>query len=1077
MWGQIWVWLSAGALAVLGVLAAAITGVLKDAFTGGLKALPSRLLFACGGERRFLRRYADDLHARHHEMPIPFAVSSGPDVKISVASVYVPLRAAEGLSPRGPAGAEALGWEEVDALLAEGSTVVVCGDPGAGKSMYLRRAVLAWAEARRADAAVRDGRDGRGGRARRRSGQRASRRAERVPVLLELHKLKPGALDVVDLLTQHLAGLAGPGVPRRWIEKRLLAGRVTLYLDGLDEVSAAARHDVVHWIKDVAQQYHRSGMLVTCRTAAYAGHREHLKEAVDRSLAIQEFTDLHIHQFLRGWPWPERTAPDSVERLLRALAEAPRLMSLARNPLLLTAIAYLYSYVYPDTDKELPRTRAEFYQQVSDAFVDDRGRQADFGTDLKRAVLCHAGLKAQDALAESAGHRDADGGVGREFSAGVLLEWVAEVLERQHEEQNKAQSVIDEIYVRSGLLSKIENGRYYQFAHISLQEYLAAEALADDWPALLARYDTDAERWRETVRLWCGVTRRDCSPMIRHLRARDELLSFQCLAEARYVDDDLIQEMVRDAGERLGSGGGSERGRALEAALGVAATGPASRADAVFALLGPLAADPATPDAVRCAAIRALAATASHRAACLLAPLLDHHLPRNHHATAASDGLASMGDIAVPALREAALGGSGPAVDALGTVGTGRAAVALAQVMYETEAVDERLRRQCAVKLGGLVEEREVQEALREWTAPEIESRDLHDAWSPFAERPDDALTSVMGRVARLVGSAFAAGELPASARLDARLVAALLLLDGSGVDGALTASSSGTEAQVREWARRLRRPDFTFYDDDSPLHFVREVIDHAIAPFAHLAEEEQNDLYDLCRRVLTPPGGEAEDLLHMIDKLPVRERLLALGFRWLGRRVDPQQWATCVDPPQDVDYDFDASWHYRLLFGLLIAVSAVAGVRAVLAASTVDRWGPPWLGWAAVGAIIGGWIALWLGEAFDEPDELILATVPFFTSYGYGTPSDGEDWRQLVSGLVFGPAAAVYAFVGWSDWWGTGAAIAVSVAVVAVGSAAVLRGLVRGRRARRGADKTRRVAHEVVTELRRRAGTGTVTA
>ncbi|MEV0526284.1 NACHT domain-containing protein [Streptomyces sp. NPDC050439] len=1060
----------------------------NDAFKGWLTGLPGRLLFACGGERRFLDRYAADLHARHHEVPTPFAVPSGPDVKISVASVYVPLRAAEGISSRGPAGAEALGWEAVDALLAAGKKVIVCGDPGAGKSMYLRRAVLAWAESWGAGAAEGDRRAVRvrRGGGRRGSGRREAR-PERVPVLLELHELKPdaivsGALDVVALLTQHFASPAGRNVPARWIETQLLAGRITLYLDGLDEVPAAERYDLVHWIKRVARKYPAAGMLVTCRTAVYPAHREHLKETVDRSLAIQEFTDLHIHQFLRGWRWPERTAPDSVERLLKALGEVPRLMSLARNPLLLTAIAYLYSYVYPDTDKELPRTRAEFYQQVSDAFVDDRGRQGEFDSELKRAVLCNAGLRAQDALAESADRRSADEGVGREFPAGVLMEWVAQALERQHETPDKARRVIDEISVRSGLLSKIENGRYYQFAHISLQEYLAAEALADDWPALLTRYDADPERWRETVRLWCGVTRRDCSPMISDLRGRDLLLSFQCLAEARYVDGALTREMVRDAGAHLGSGDAS--GAALEAALGVAATGPAVTSDAVFALLEPLASAPSTPGAVRDAAIRALAATASPRAARCLAPLLDH-------CAAASAAVASMGDIAVPALREVALAGSGLAVDALGVVGTGRAAVALAVVMATNTDVNVALRGRCAVLLGGLVAEHEVEEALRE-AKPQLFDELMPPGllarlsghprvWAPFAESVDDPIIPVMGLVAGLVGQAFEEGELPAEARLDARLAAALLL-PSHGVRGNLELPAGSVHLEELEGL--LGYPSTAFRIDSRYAGAVPQSVhmqlgqDLVFARFPVAKPVEaggHDDVYQLCRRAMTSSGDAAERTLRLLDELPVTERLRTLGLWWLGDRMQPHLWETCAEPPPDADYDFDESWHYRLVFGLLVALSAVAGVRAVLAALMVDGWGPWWLGWAALGAIIFGWLALWLGQTSDDSEELMLATVPLLSSYIYGGPEGAEEWRQVLSGLVFLPATAVYSFVAWSGWWGIPTAIALSVTVVVVGMLAVLRGAVRDHRARQAWGAPHRAVHEIVTVLRRRAAGGGV--
>ncbi|MGW6272711.1 NACHT domain-containing protein [Streptomyces sp. NPDC055060] len=1086
MWGQAWGWLATGAVSGLALLGASIVAVANDAFKDWLKGLPGRALFACGGERRFLDRYAADLHARHHEVPIPFAVLSGPDVRISVAAVYVPLRAAEGISTRGSAGAEVLGWEAVDALLADGKKVIVCGDPGAGKSMYLRRAVLAWAEsrgtaasgsstaraARRGSARGGPGRGGRRDRGRRHGGIRP----ERLPVLLELHELKPdaltlGTLDVVALLARHFASPAGRNVPARWIERQLLDGRATLYLDGLDEVPAAQRYDLVRWIRNVARKYPRAGMIVTCRTAVYPAHREQLKEVIDRSLAIQEFTDLHIHQFLRGWRWPERTPPDSVDRLQRALGEVPRLMSLARNPLLLTAIAYLYSYVYPATDKELPRTRAEFYQQVSDAFVDDRGRQGEFGGELKRAVLCNAGLRAQDALAGSPDRRRMDEGVGREFPGGVLMEWVAQTLERQHEMPDKARLMIDELCVRSGLLSRIENGRYYQFAHLSLQEYLAAEALADDWTGLLTRYDADPERWRETVRLWCGVTRRDCSPMIRDLRARDVLLAFQCLSEARHVDGDLIGEMIRDAGDRLGSSDtGDAAGAVLEAALGVAGTGPAVMSDSVFALLERLVTAAATPESVRCAAYRALAATASSRAAHSLAPLLDRH-------TAAGAALASMGDIAVPALREAALQGSRSAVDALGAMGTGRAATALVDVMVTGHYAVSLLRRPCAVLLGGLVVEPEVERALRERSVTGEEVRSLSRVWAPFAESADDPVIPLMGVLTGLVREAFEQGELPPEDGLDQRLVAALLLpLSNVGGDLNLSASEALRDLVVTG----LGYSEDTFGVDlrtapeiPRDLYAVlgRRLIDYVIARPGPMEDPGHDDLYQQCCRAMAP-GDEGQRVLRLLGRLPLRERLLTLGIRWRDGHVRSDAWETCTDARQDHDFIFEESGHYRFVLCLFLGVSAVAAARAVLAALSLDPWGPVWLGWAALGAILMGWFTLWHSEAGTDPVHLFRATVPFAHSFGYGAPEDHEDSALRASGFVLGPATALYSFAAWSSWWGTNAALAMTAAIITVGSSTALRGRTLALQVRRAKDINRLVAREVVTALRRRAGT-----
>ncbi|MEU4996878.1 hypothetical protein [Streptomyces sp. NPDC021622] len=160
--------------------------------------------------------------------------------------------------------------------------------------------------------------------------------------------------------------------------------------------------------------------------------------------------------------------------------------------------------------------------------------------------------------------------------------------------------------------------------------------------------------------------------------------------------------------------------------------------------------------------------------------------------------------------------------------------------------------------------------------------------------------------------------------------------------------------------------------------------------------------------------------------------------------------WETSAEPPRGADYDFDVSWHYRFVVGLLFAVSAVAGVCAVLAALGMDPWGPPCLGWAALGALVFGWFVLWFNDGLLDPENFAYATVPFALSFDWGRPTDFEELVLLVSGLVLAPAA-----------------VAVCGAIVTAGAAAWLHGMVKDARARRAKDMAGQVARLIVTGLR----------
>src|SRR6185436_10058876 len=99
-------------------------------------------------------------------------------------------------------------------------------------------------------------------------------------------------------------------------------------------------------------------------------------------------------------PW-QRHMPvgKSVEQLLQTLRDRPPIMLLARNPLLLAIIAFLYT----DTEFILPHSRAEFYDQAADALLRKwKGTHNTYKPAQKRLVLEQLALVNQ--LAQGVDH-------------------------------------------------------------------------------------------------------------------------------------------------------------------------------------------------------------------------------------------------------------------------------------------------------------------------------------------------------------------------------------------------------------------------------------------------------------------------------------------------------------------------------------------------------------------------------------------------------------------------------------------------------------------------------------------------
>jgi hypothetical protein len=687
--------------AFLGGIAVAFA---RDTITRLLKALADmaqrKFLSRRARHRRALRRYRARIRDELGTFRPPFDRRQ----ELPMRDVYVPLRITNIATVRSTSEEDS-----GEAYLAiRGTTrAVVVGPPGAGKSMLLRHSLLLWASQRQ--------------------GHRVPRRGT-VPILIELHRANSADVSVRDLA---VAALAGPRFPdaRAFVDRALADARLELLLDGLDEVSPDRRVKLVEQIDQFASAYSDCRIVVTCRTAVY---RDELAARFPDVFHIAEFDDRLIRRFLLAWPeLPDRPA---VDALMAVLHDAPRIRALAGNPLLLTMIAYLFGRGYGGHNQVLPHNRAEFYQRVVSTMLDDlRLQQNRYPSWAKRRMLTRLALVGMDAPAE---------GDRRELPREVVratLETMWPDLDLPPEAT--VASVLDELVDLSGLLLRIDGGERFGFAHLTLQEHLAAVELHGDPNGLVDRFRRHPTTWREVVKLWCGSTRSDATEVLRRVRALDPVLALECLADVRSVDPTFAAELIDAHRSVLTTHTPATRPLtagedAVLGAFGVVAADRRPRGVEVFDFLvnvlrgGGDAGDRAA---------HALARTNTTAAADALAEAFGT-------SRVARDALVGMGDLAVHALAGLAREGAVEAVTALYAIGTPTAAEALVTLLWNASP---QIHVAAAWQLASLVRNPDIEAALTSRSVPNNLLR-LDWVWHPFAD-PQGPTTKIMGRVAWLI--------------------------------------------------------------------------------------------------------------------------------------------------------------------------------------------------------------------------------------------------------------------------------------------------------------------------------------
>lgn len=477
------------------------------------------------------RRYLEKLKQDNQYLDIRGMGETAAE-KLELRQVFTRLRVAEAAAPeergkkrRGKSG-KAARKEDLELatsrdqilcqILAAHPQMVLVGDPGSGKTTFLRFVALNLARALLgedpAEALARIGLSG----------------PAPFPVLVRLgpfgqflneHPDPQFPAEAVEHFFRYLDySLRGGhlGLPETFLRDRVLGGGCFLLLDGLDEVPGDENRERVGRIIEqlVGLGKERGNRhLITSRIKAYKG-RVQLAAEVSRSDLV-DFGPAEIGEFLENWtralfkvePDEQGTvraeeANNFRQGLERAVKAHPHVQPMTTNPLMLTVLAVVYW-----NRKELPEQRAEMYDAASVYLLKSRPKQSPYPETLRRECLQWIALRM---VGDPGGVRKT---LGREEAA----EAVGPLLGVS---KKAALAFIEDEELYSGILvSRIEGE--VEFWHLTFQEYLAALEIAarDDYWDRLAIPGIDEPQagisehlfdpaWNEVLLLLAGCLRR-----------------------------------------------------------------------------------------------------------------------------------------------------------------------------------------------------------------------------------------------------------------------------------------------------------------------------------------------------------------------------------------------------------------------------------------------------------------------------------------------------------------------------------------------------------------------------------------
>ncbi|CAN2042063.1 NACHT domain-containing protein [Candidatus Magnetomoraceae bacterium gMMP-15] len=261
----------------------------------------------------------------------------------------------------------------------------------------------------------------------------------------------------------------------------LKEGKILLLLDGLDEVSDNDMKTVIQSIVKFLDKWDKKTqccVFLTCREQNYNLLNDpslFLRQGFEE-YRLSDMRDSEMEEMISNRRQDFAEKNKSSENFLCAIRSQHNILSLHRNPLLLTISIALYLNRW---EERVPHNLAEFYEESINHllkrrdFADGKGKQNQFRAEEKYDFLQRFALNSMEKAVKQ--KRDFE-----EFAISEMTRLARRFAgERLNIRAEQAEDMVEEIHTKAGLIKDLGDKSHFVFAHRSFHEYCAAQRLKE----------------------------------------------------------------------------------------------------------------------------------------------------------------------------------------------------------------------------------------------------------------------------------------------------------------------------------------------------------------------------------------------------------------------------------------------------------------------------------------------------------------------------------------------------------------------------------------------------------------------